>query len=626
MFFANPWGLLGLISVPTILAIHMYHRRFPPVLVGGLHLWGAEVRIPTSGRKRERLPMSISLLLELLAAIVLTLVLSQPRLGDQDRVRHFVIVLDNSASMGAVNRDEKSNRQKALDEITRRVENSARGSVVTIILTGHRPEMLIGPAVKWDEAEKALANWHPALPGHEPLSALDMAAQLAEDGGDLIYVTDSMPTAGQRIPKNADVVAVGSSLPNVAFTAARWMVDPNTLAGSLFLRIANIGPRSVQVRVSAIIGESSAPNTAQEPAQTTPTAQSVLNQLIEIPADGERSLEAQLPGGLSRLRVSLKSDDDPLAIDNSIELVEPKIRIVHVANTLAADHAANVALARILEAIPDVSIAAVDEADLVIAPGGILPESARELWWFGVGPLDDAEAAKKDAKDLLGPFLVEKRHPLVEGVLLDGVVWGGVQPLELSVTPLVSAGAQTLLARLNGTLTTAFVLNIDIARSNLLDSPDWPILLSNLLELRRDALPGLRRWNYRMNESIQFRLYEGTTAPEEFVGSSVVLDHAGSRRELAPSSVVEIPSITEAGQYRISVAGKPFGEFAVNFFDGEESNLLGLRSGHRPPIVEDVDQGYTVDNPLTWLMLLALLLLLSLVLGNWYVLKPKPNN
>lgn len=606
MYFANLWGLFGLLSVPTILIIHMYHRRFPPVLVGGLHLWGAEVRIPTSGRKRERLPLSKSLLLELLAAILLSLILSQPRWGDQDQVRHFVVVLDNSASMNAVNRDKQTNREKALAELTQRVENSSRNSVVTVILTGYRPEMLVGPTVSWDEAQEALRTWQPALPHHEPLSALDMGAQLAEDGGNLIYLTDTMPTAGQHIPRNAEVVAVGTSLPNVAFTAARWTVDPETLNGSIFLRVANQGPRDMSIRVQAVSGTTN-----------------VLNQLIELTAHSERSLEAVVPGGIGRLYVKLVATGDPLAIDNSLVLVEPKIRIVHVTNTLPADHSANQSLARIFEAIPDVSMVAEDDADLVVAPGGVLPKSARDLWWFGVGPLDTSEASMKSAKDLLGPFLIEKRHPLVEGVLLDGVVWAGVQPLELSVTPLVSAGTQVLLSRLNGTLTTAFVLNIDIAKSNLLDSPDWPILLSNLLELRRDALPGLRRWNYRMNEDIRFRLYEGSSAPDHLAGKSVVLEHAGTRRELAPASVIEIPSIRTAGQYRVSVGGESIGEFAVNFFDAEESSLLELRSGYRAPQVEGDGEGFSLASPLTWLMLAGLAVVIVAALGNWHALRPK---
>ena len=38
MEFANPLGLFGLLTLPAILAIHLFHRRFPPLLVAGLHL------------------------------------------------------------------------------------------------------------------------------------------------------------------------------------------------------------------------------------------------------------------------------------------------------------------------------------------------------------------------------------------------------------------------------------------------------------------------------------------------------------------------------------------------------------------------------------------------------------
>ena len=117
MYFANPIGLLGLLSLPAIAIIHLYHRRFPPRLIAGLHLWGEEVRQPTAGRKRERLPITPSLLLELLAALLLTLILAEPRFGDLGEVTHLIAVLDNSASMGATGGDDVSFRQKAIAEI-----------------------------------------------------------------------------------------------------------------------------------------------------------------------------------------------------------------------------------------------------------------------------------------------------------------------------------------------------------------------------------------------------------------------------------------------------------------------------------------------------------------------------
>src|SRR5665213_2103967 len=99
MYFANPWGLLALLALPLIILIHMYHRRFPPLVVAGLHLWSSETQQNLAGRRRETLPVTRSLILELLAALLLAVVLGDPRFGDVDKVLHLVAVLDNSASM-----------------------------------------------------------------------------------------------------------------------------------------------------------------------------------------------------------------------------------------------------------------------------------------------------------------------------------------------------------------------------------------------------------------------------------------------------------------------------------------------------------------------------------------------
>src|SRR5690606_21118409 len=214
------------------------------------------------------------------------------------------------------------------------------------------------------------------------------------------------------------------------------------------------------------------------------------------------------PGGLQTLLLDIDYPADGLAIDNRMLLVEPKVRTVRVANLLA-DGLPRQLVERVLKIIPDVETTAADEAHIRIAPAAELPEANPALTWLGIGPLSTAESDQKQAKDLLGPFIIERQHPLMEGILLGGVVWGGVQPVSLSVTPLVSAGNMPLLAQLRGTRTTAYLMNIDLARSNLSESPDWPILLTNLVERRRDDLPGLRRWNYRLGEEIALRLFEG---------------------------------------------------------------------------------------------------------------------
>jgi Ca-activated chloride channel homolog len=270
-----------------------------------------------------------------------------------------------------------------------------------------------------------------------------------------------------------------------------------------------------------------------------------------------------------------------------------------------------------------------------VASAETLPESRRELWWLGIGPVEVSVAAKQAARDLLGPYLKEKRDPLLEGVSLGGVIWGGVQSLAVDATPVISAGDELLLSRLNGTRSTALLLNVDLSRSNLTESPDWPILINNLVEQRRNTLPGLRRWNYRLNEDIQFRLFEGIVEPSDLSGRRLTFqrvsevagaaEHAEAARprNLARTAVVEIPPLDQTGFFQINDGEEVLGEFAVNFFDSAESDLTGLRAGIRLPPVDGKATDYTVDNPFTWAILAGLLLIMVLAFVDWYVVGPR---
>ena len=261
---------------------------------------------------------------------------------------------------------------------------------------------------------------------------------------------------------------------------------------------------------------------------------------------------------------------------------------------------------------------------MIIGPSIPLPESRSDLWWLGIGPIDHSPQARNKAKvpSLNFPFLLEKRNPLLEGVVLGGVVWAGVQPLDLDVTPLISAGRHPLLARLNGTRTTAYVLNIDLARSNLPESPDWPILIKNLIDHRRDNLPGLRRWNYRLNEDIRFRLYERDDDASANSPDDLMLRHAGKSRPLArSSSIVEVPPLDDTGVYEIRDGERSLGEFAVNFHDTQESTLTGLRPGTRDPHIDNESAKIVLDDPYSWLIMLGVVLVILAVFTNWKVLR-----
>src|SRR6185436_2604967 len=64
-----PLGLLALVALPAVVILHLYRRRLRQRRVAGLFLFRADELMASAGRHRTRLLRSLSLLLELLAAL-----------------------------------------------------------------------------------------------------------------------------------------------------------------------------------------------------------------------------------------------------------------------------------------------------------------------------------------------------------------------------------------------------------------------------------------------------------------------------------------------------------------------------------------------------------------------------
>ncbi|MGE3316679.1 MAG: hypothetical protein AB7O26_16300, partial [Planctomycetaceae bacterium] len=347
----------------------------------------------------------------------------------------------------------------------------------------------------------------------------------------------------------------------------------------------------------------------------------IFERKISLEPGAETSIEAEVPGGLGEMEVTVAAENDALAVDSRVTLIEPKVRTVGVAVTLPPEDAATRVVEKVISGIPDVQKAEGSSAHLIIAPAQELPPSRSNLWWLGIGPVSRTDEARKAARDLIGPYLLEKKSPLLDGVVLGGVIWGGAQDFTMNATPLISAGKVPLFAKLNGTDTSAYVLNIDLSRPNLAESPDWPILIKNLLDQRRESLPGLRQWNYRLNEDIRFRLTDSNEAASVGEGE-LTLVHGDHSRPLARSNPVEIPPLEETGIFDVRDGEKSIGRFAVNFHDPDESSLVDLAPGLRAPIAADEPVRYNVDNPYSWLLMAVIALILVVVFLDWLVLKP----
>jgi hypothetical protein len=599
MMFATPLGLLALLAIPAIVAIHLFRRRFPPRAVSGLFLWQIVRQTPEGGGRITRLPITASLLLECLAALALGLILAGARISSAGVSEHLVVLLDDSASMAAVNTAGESARDRAVRRVLSELDRLGTGARITLVESGERPSVLAGPAALSVEARPALDAWKPEAPHHSLALGIRLARELAGRTGRLMVMSDVTPASrGEAGFEGGLWVSTGEALPNVGITAARRTLSPDDGRGAVALTLGNYSDSIARRSVSVSTGD-----------------KNILLRELDVPP-GISSLTLPLPPGLPAVRVGLS--DDPLARDNGVTLVEPRPQIVSVENRLGEGRGRQ-ALVKALGVLTGVTQA--DGGHLLFTDAGELDGPRTPgVWRVGFGRAPAAWLTKGEPKDFVGPFVLEKRHPLLQGMTLGGVVWSGAMPLVAgTVRPLVSAGDQVLVgthAPAGGRPPEpAILLNLDLERTNLIRAPDWPILISNLVEMRRQSLAGPERWNYRVGEWVRVRLDRDPQGPLRFRCGPV-------ERTLPAGRQLEFIAPSPGGLLQILEGDAVLFELGVNFLDESEANLRHQTTADAGALVDAAGlraESGPASDPLFWVLLtiggLAIVV-------NWCMLSP----
>ncbi len=493
MYLANPWGLIGLLALPAILYIHFYRRRFPPRKIAGLFLWLSPRQQSPAGKMRQRPPVTLSLILELLAALLVTLLLSDLRIQATGRYRHLVFVLDSSASMAARDQAGQSSAQQARAFVREQLTRPDTYLQATLILTGKRPTILGRSACEPQEVIVSLDSYQPGLSSHSPAEALSLALDIAGAQAEIFFISDQLPPQDEQ-HRQVTYIAVGQPRHNVGFVAAQWRPDYLLAKNEIFMRIANFSDRSEQVQLTGRLGE-----------------QTILQRTIDIAGGAEQKMVWKAPLGLEQIQFDLDPDDS-LDLDNHIIMIKPARKVVTVAN-LFSDGPVHEQIDRALAVIKDIRVVNSSEsAQLIIAPPQQLELAGDGSWLLLIGPLSGEYRAEGQPKNMVGPFLMETTHPLLEGVSLQGVIWAGAAPAKSDFAPIVSGGNIPLITRVGLPVGRAYWFNLNLERSNLTLSPDWPILISNLVELRRAELPGLSRRSFRLGEVIRYPRHDPAAA------------------------------------------------------------------------------------------------------------------
>jgi len=499
---ANPWGLMALVAVPLLVAIHSLRQRSRRVVTSTLFLLDHAGPLPTGGIRLERFRQAMPFWMQLLASLALTWLLVEPRFIRADSRQTVAVVLDSSASMAA----HRGPSIAALERVLPRLGAVAGHTDWHLLETGpRRPPLHAGDTLAG--LLGALPRWQPTLGTHDFTDALSVARALAPaDRGAVILVTDR----DIAVPPGVALLSVAEPIDNTGFVGADVATDDavpgrSTELPSLRWRaiVANRGTSPSRRRLTILTG-------GHTGLPATPQADPIDLDL----APGEtKTLTGAWPAGTERLLLDITPDR--FTLDDSVALVRPVPRTLRVA--IREGTPGGALLGRMLAAADDVeAVADPAEADLVVEPLGTAGTGAAiQAALAADSPADGATdggsvgaegapaVGNDDAEEAAAPRplrldpapLAVEDHPLVRDLAWSGFLSGPAGPIEPGDgdEPLVWKGALPLILlrhriRDSGAIDEVLVINCDPDASTAARTPALVVLLERFVERVRGTI------------------------------------------------------------------------------------------------------------------------------------------
>ncbi len=538
--FTFPLAFIALLAVPALVAIYWLRNRARERRVSSLLLWLDEKQRWEGGQRIHRLQTPLLFFLELLTILLLALAAAGPVMRTGERGRPLVVVLDDSFSMLAGN--ERSARLQAAQAIESEL-SANRYDSVQFVLAGESPQLLGETTSRADQALALLQNWRCGAAQSNLEEAVAFAFELGGARARVLALSDHAPSE-ELNDSRLQWWAFGSAGQNFAFVnATRTEHDAED---RVLLEIANL---------SATPGSTTLAFQSENPQSAIRDPQS-----ISLGAGETKRVLLTLKSGAPALRAQLS--DDALNVDNEVVLMPEPVRRVRT-DLRVGDGILRALIERALQSLANATRTA-DSPELVIADAAEPNVENTNAWTLQI--IREAEAAS-----FLGPFVVDRAHPLTEGLSLGGVVWGSGRSLELPGAPVVTAGNIPLLSDLDRAGRHELRLRLRPDLSTLHETPNFPILLANLLHWRGQAAPGLQQSNVRLGG-------EATLAVEPGVEAVTVVDPDRNSRTIPAQENRATIRADRQGVYEISANQTKY-NFAANALQRDESDLTRAASG-----------------------------------------------
>lgn len=623
LILSNPAGLWALAGIPAVILIHFLQRQSETVTISTLFLLQQMQRESVEGRRFERIRSSVPLWLQLLMVVLLTWLITQPRLLRQESVQPIAVVLDSSASMSAFEEEAREQLLKELETI----QQEARRTIFFLIASDEANVNLYQGQDLQALGEAMKEKWAPSAGKHDFSNALERGRSTVTRDGLVILVSDEV-NEEVDLPFDARLFAVGKPKANVGFSGLRIME----------------GEEGKPARWRAMVR-----NYSDDPAEREwqlVSENRFAKQSLTLAPGEIRAIEGAFPPDLDRCALSLAEDDLPP--DDILPMVRPRPRslairpvVVPILVEDAARIAESIRYSRVLEpdetTPADLAIWSYNLTDPTYPPGNAIVLMEHPL----------------KQKDIIEGKLIAENDPLVNHLNWDALIVRQSGQIPRFETDKVLLWQDTrpliMLREIGGARQLLF--NFDLKGSNALKLPAFIVLIHRFAESIRKEKPALERRVLEtgqpleldelvlsMNQKVetirfQFESWDrendfdfeaeldrsGSRAAEfvtEFVNQlsfSVKLDHVPQRPPLRHAP--DHPGFLTVwfGEEKILEASTFFGDTREADLRGAES-FNGL-SGLTAELVERHTESDA--HWMLWVLLLALLLILSWAWIAW---------
>lgn len=226
MSFTYPLGLLGLIGIPILIIIYIIKSKYSEQTVSSTYLWTLSERFLKRKNPVSKLTNIISLVLQLLAVALISLIIAHPVITIPNAAYEYCFVLDSSGSMEMTKNGERR-FDIAKDKIKTMINDAANGSKFSLITVGIDTTVMYEAISDKQQAILILDDCETADAEADFTEALKLSQSYFNENTSLktVLVTDNYVS----IQNNVEIVNVGSNVTNFSISDLTYTLSGGNL-------------------------------------------------------------------------------------------------------------------------------------------------------------------------------------------------------------------------------------------------------------------------------------------------------------------------------------------------------------------------------------------------------------